>query len=210
MALSVFDRIVSDSGFNDEIEQDTVDLMLKIMKPSKAMKIDEYLQKVLKSYVRRKKKIAVNLSGIDVIQKAVSGFVIEADIEEIDIDDDWNPNSLSSRSNLLSAELFTALPNVTEIIIKTSMGDSPYPFNVLYLLKSMNTTLRLQKIKIEQLMMDEENENKSWLYKLWNSEVKQLIMEECAKYQFKIYFDKTIVHTENYLCFESIIIERHV
>lgn len=212
MALSVLDRIVSDGAFQTEIDKETINHMLQLVKSSKAMRLDEYLTDVIQSYVRRKHKITINLSGLEGIQDAIAGLVIESDLESVDINDEWDPNNLLSRRNLLSTEIFTILPNVSEIIIKTNFDarESPYPFNIVYLLECMNEIATWQRIKIEHVVRGVENENKSWLCRLWNSEAKKLLMDECAKFKLNINFHKTIDDRNFYLSFESLAIERQI
>ena len=211
-ALSIFDRIVSDGIFFEENGKDSTDLMFELMDPSSSLVVDQYVQDIVKSYIRRKKKITINLNGLEPIQEEISGLVIEDKIEAEDTTkSSWDSNCLSSRSNLLSTKIFTFLPNISQIVIKTdadSDAADSYPFNMFHVLEIINVISTWQMIKIEQVMCGEENENKSWLYKLWNSETRQRIIDEYTKYNLNIYFDKKIAKTQFHLSFESLIIVR--
>ena len=212
MALSVFDRIVSDGGFNhDQIDKKTSDFMLELLKPSSALLIDDYLKDVIKSYIRRKKKITILMLGLRHIWKAIPDLMIKDDIKVINTANAWDPSKSSQQSNLLSPNIFAILPHVTDIVIKTSgfeHDENAYAFNIFYFLEYMTQVSTWKNIKIEQMMKGKEKENKSWLCKVWNSEAKQRLIDQCEKYKLKIYFDKKTEKLKEHMFFESFIIER--
>lgn len=78
---------------------------------------------MVKSYIRRKKKIVIHLHGLSVIEHQLAAFVFEDKVkEEETTGSDWDPNKDLSRINLLSPKIFTYLPNVTDIMIRTTPG----------------------------------------------------------------------------------------
>ena len=202
-ALSVFDAVVSDGCLEAEIDAETGKLMRHLLVPSilSSLPIDEYIKTMVKSYIRRKKRIVVNIYELRWGKRQLYGMAFEGDLRsEKTTPDNWDPNKPLSRNNLLSPNLFIYLPKVTHILIKT-MGHSDKldscPFDMYLFLENIIQVQKWKEIIIEQKLIDKEHENKSWIYKLWMSGARENIVTAYKKHQLEISFHKQIQRWSN-------------
>ena len=210
-ALAALDVIVSDGLFDDEnVAEDTIKLIAQLFTPSTLLWFDNYIHKMVKSYIRRKRNIVINIYGAEYVPDIMPGLVFEDKVKfEETTSSDWNPNKELSRNNLLSPKLFQYLPKVKDIIIKTREGkeeDKSYPFDMYEFIEIMKDIPSWKKIVIQQKMTGKEYIDKSWISKLWRSKLKgrDALISYYSTYKFKIIFDKQVTNSS----FESFIISR--
>ena len=206
-ALYYLDLMISDGAVSDKtiiIPLKLIKQLLGIIKSSAAF--DPYISSMVKSYIRHKRQIAVNLNGLRKIAASVNGFIIQGEIKSIKTtQDDWDPKSLvSSRSNLISPHIISIFPNATSIIIKTRNEISGYPFDMFHFADSMVNVSNWKSVKIEQVMRHKQNFNKSWILKLWRLSQSELI-HHYKNHQLKISIGKEVDEVESY---EFFIISR--
>ena len=185
--------MISDASFEKgvTISDKTIGLIQKLLDPKiLSTSLDPYIISMVNAYIRKKEQITISITGLDAVQEAISGLVIEDKIEELNTSD-WNPGSLSSsRINLISPKLISLFPNVKRITIKTSGSDKfacSYPFSMVYFLQIISKISNCELIKIQQIV-DDENEDNSWINRLWRQSQQEL-KAEYGKQQYHISFD---------------------
>ena len=167
-SLFILDSIVSGGTFgeNMKISAKHISLIHELMNignaSSSSISYDPYITSMVKSYIRRKKKIILNMEGLTDIAPKLLGFVFQGKVEKIWIKE-YDPLSLN-RSNLISSAVLGCLRNVDIIIIKTRYGG--YPFDLFKFLDVIIPISTWSIIKIEQKVW---TKNKSWIYLLWSN-----------------------------------------
>ena len=191
-ALHCLDSIISDGHFVDDTEEIPLKLMKELVGMNESsLSFDEYIISMVKAYIRRKTQIVINLVGLSFIGAMIKGFVFEEGIEKLDnIEDDWNPERLSSsRSNLILPDFVSLFPNATSIIIKAGDENYIYQFDMFYFSTSITKASNWESIKIEQMITGKEHHEKSWIKKLWDASKSRLIHQH-AKQQLEISFEQ--------------------
>lgn len=201
-ALYIIDSMVSDGrvNINDfKINSKVMDVMNKFINFQQASSsMDSYMASMVKSYIRRKKKIVINFHMFlfSKLKKEIYGMIIEDEVKE-DETENCDVSDIKSRANLLSSNIFKIFPNVQDIVIKTSSpydNGFSYPFNMFYLLKIIQSSSTWRTINIQQMKTDLKNkttEDISWINKLWSKSSNKL-MQEFGKKKLKIDYQTEI------------------
>ena len=211
-ALAAADMILSDGTFDPEnMSRQELLVMQGLFTPSKLPLFDDYIHDMVKSYIRCKKNIVINIDFLQYVWREIPGLVFQDEVKfEETTSNNWDPNNPLSRNNLLSPNIFEYLPKVKDIKIKTRYGDEEeksFPFDMYEFIETMKDIQSWKKIVIQQVMIGKEYEDKSWINKLWTSDSKgqDALISHYSKYKTGIMFDKQ-KFAEN--SFESFIISR--
>lgn len=202
-ALYFLDSITNDGFFKQTIDVPMVLIRKLLDLDSLSASFDPYIVSMVKSHVRRKQKIIINLEGLKEIKEQVSELVVTNKIEEVNtMDSDWDPAStFSSGMNMISSNFLCIYPNIKSIIIKTGEDDESFPFDMMTFLENIKSSTSCNFIKVLHLMYTKRNENKSWTVKLWNAS-KSTLIEAYKQQNFEILFEKSVVdfdtHDEYY------------
>ena len=97
-ALSVLDTILSDGWFDENISDETIKLIPYLFDPLTLSLLDDYIHDTVKSYIRRKRNIVINIFGVINVPDFMPGLVFEDKVKfECTTSSDWNPNKELSR-----------------------------------------------------------------------------------------------------------------
>ena len=210
-ALFLLDLIVSDGRLDTFNEFKITDLDIEIINNLFVNKnissLDKYIEMTLKSFIKNKKQITINLEGLDkyVKNKELLGFFIEDQMELIHIHH-IDYDNIGSRNNLISSMIFDIFPSTTHIIINNSFGK--YIFDLFMFLEIIckSDTWKIIKIKEHVNLWDK---NKSWLY-LYHNKCSSLLESEYEKHGFTIHFESTrfdwIKHKSSWETFNEYLI----
>lgn len=204
-ALWLLYSTISDCMFDEhdtiaKIPDKTIKLMGKLLDTDKLPSFDPYIISMVRSYIRRKDKIIINMHGISPVKKEIAGLIIKGELKSLQTRDlGWNPETLSSSEmNLISPNIVSLFPNATMISVKTRATDKlSHPFNMFYL----DIISKISKCKVIQVQqtISAKDKGTSWLYKVWKSYQQELTMKY-KEHNFNVSFEQEIVHIGRDLC----------
>lgn len=182
------ESITNDAVFGEDVAI-PINLITKLMSQETLSSFDPYIQSMVKSYVRRKKKIIINLEGLDEIQETLKGVVLKDKIVNVKTSDsDWNPDSiLSSGINLISPNILSMFPNISSISIKTGDHHNSYPFDMLGFVDIIEPFTICGSIKVHNMTDSEKYHGKSWIAKMWETK-QSMLVKEYKERKFEILF----------------------
>ena len=198
--------MVSDGSWGKEdinkIKQQDIDLITKLITlqqkhSTNLLSLDPYILSMIKSYIRKKRQIVINLMGLSRLDKQAYDLIIEAGLKptmDVDLDD-------IGRCNLMSHKIFEILPFAANVIIKThctkstcgTEWDGAYAINMYHFLDIICKSKVWKVIIVEQMMANYKTYQRCWIRDLWNetSEQKQMI-EAYRKKRFKLSYEHKV------------------
>ena len=158
------------------------------------------------SYIRKKKRIIINIEGLEGVASKLAGFVFAAEVEsEESVYDDWNYDFSSlSGINRLHPSVLSLLPNAQIITIKTNdqHKDYSFPFSLLYFSSIICKISTWTIIQVEQWIKGDWNEykDKSWIFKVWSLYESELRKEYASKEMTISYKEDQERNTVYFVC----------
>ena len=207
-ALFVLDLILSDAGINIfdkdfKITERDIDIIKELFIDNKILSFDEYIQMMVKAYIKNKQLITINMDGLDEIYgdngKELVSFIIEDEIKYKKIKDIDFVN-ITSSDNLITSKIFDMFPSTTNINLNMGAIHGEYIFDLFMFLEIISKSDTWKIIKIKE-RVERWNENKSWLYLYYNSCLSSL-ESEYKKYGLKIQFKS--IESDEYLIISRI------
>ena len=192
-SLFLLDAIVSDGEFNHwaKANDEDIKLIRKLcdLDLLGAANVDKYIKDLISSYIRRRKKIIINVYGLRNIASKLDGLVFDGDLERHKTGDrNWQKSKqyttlgydkFNYESNSIHSSIISLLPYASEVIIKTTCGDDySFPFSLSKLLSAIANISTWNVIKVEQRMTKLMwNNHTSWIFKIWSRYSSRLTRE---------------------------------
>ena len=206
-ALFILDSMVSDAAADMKITPEIIKMITEFTSLNQASStFDRYIVSMVKSYIRRKKQIVINLDELSKQEEKLYSLIIEDGFRK-EQTENCDVTNIESKTNLISSDIFIIFPNVRHIMIETTTiddidGEDSYPFNLTYLLSIISSSSTWATITVKQMRLDEaiqqkkDMEDTSWIFKLWSSSSNRL-MQEFEKNKLKITFGSETTHFES-------------
>lgn len=209
-ALFVYDCMVS--GLLTEgikVSSTDFDIMRELINPEVSSEpLHPYVVSTFEGYRKKKIQIVIHLMFLIDEFENMCNLIIELGLEPKKTKD-INDYTASSRSNLISSNIFSVFPNITQIKIDTTCDKGrSYGFNLLLFLEIILLSPSWTIIKIQ--IRRDHGYYETWISSLWSSpslssEIQSAYNRKQLKIQFTTETDVTNIIKWNY---DSLIISR--
>eukprot|EP01084_Bolivina_argentea_P259204 437281_1 len=189
-SLFIFDMLLNGQGWRSKMKdmkvmRSDISLLNELIKHSLSdtldtTNIDEYIVSTFKLFIYQKTQISINLDLINEYFKQLSHLFTESDLKKTSFEEIERVlvSLETDRSNIISPNILNLFKNIKTITICTTEGGGyrSYPFNLMYFLETIQSSLSWTQITIEAGIRKQE---KSWDNK-----------EDQLKYEYKNTWDR--------------------
>ena len=200
-SLFLMDSILSDNKLTKDfkITQTDTNRIKHLFNETQLTSFDPYFQRMIRSYIRNKKQIAINMMGLwrfsaSDIGKDLIGMIVANKVERMNAvpskDIDWS--KLSNRNNLLASGIFDIFPSAEIITINNGAVGTSFIFDLFCFLEMISKSVTWKIIKIRE-MVGRRNRGKSWFGLYYNS-CSSALDSEYQKHGLRIQFESVAVY----------------